>query len=467
MQKKRKRKIRRLKVGNLILLMSVAVLILTMIAGGTIYLFHLIQPGFLRSQNGREAEALRGEVRESEIAVFYPDEESSAGWTDIARQQAEVLFNQLQSTLNQQTEQTSLRVKADYRTHLENGRYCSVIYTIEDDQTQQSQPAGGYVIDMTTLTLVDGSTAFDQAGLQWISAQFRNAMKNREDMKEVAYTLPFIEASAWDSGNFSAFTLEEGMLKFTFRPGVMSEQGLQWELPVSELGEHFLLDAGQSPLPENKVRIAPRTVDSNRPMVALTFDDGPHPTNTVQILEVLQRYDSAATFFMQGFRVEKYPETTLMVINSGSEAASHSYSHPKLTKLSGDSLAFQLDKTTQLVEELTDWQVTIRLFRPPYGLVNDQVRQTSAYPLIMWSIDTLDWKTRDPQQTVDNTLSEVKDGSIVLLHDIHAETVEAVRQLVPALIEQGYQLVTVDEMMRAKGVTLSAGQKVFSPYDIK
>ena len=112
-------------------------------------------------------------------------------------------------------------------------------------------------------------------------------------------------------------------------------------------------------------------------------------------------------------------------------------------------------------------QYTIKHFRPPYGATNATVKENSAYPLIMWGIDTLDWKTLDPVQTVENTMSAVKDGSIVLMHDIHAETVTAVESLLPQLIEAGYQLVTVDELLQAKGTEVYNGQRVFSAYDIK
>ena len=119
------------------------------------------------------------------------------------------------------------------------------------------------------------------------------------------------------------------------------------------------------------------------------------------------------------------------------------------------------------MQELTGWQYTIKHFRPPYGAANATVKENSAYPLIMWSIDTLDWKTLDPVQTVENTMAAVKDGSIVLMHDIHAETVTAVESLLPQLIDAGYQLVTVDEMLQARGTEVYNGQRVFSAYDVK
>ena len=96
--------------------------------------------------------------------------------------------------------------------------------------------------------------------------------------------------------------------------------------------------------------------------------------------------------------------------------------------------------------------------RPPYGAINDTVKANVGMPMILWSIDTLDWKTRNAQSTINNVMTKVKDGDIILMHDIHTETVDAALTLIPKLEEAGYQLVTVSEMAQAKGVTLENGK---------
>ena len=117
-------------------------------------------------------------------------------------------------------------------------------------------------------------------------------------------------------------------------------------------------------MPENNVRIAPRVIDPNKPMVALTFDDGPHPTNTPQLINLLQHYDFRRRRSSAGVR-QRNIRNNADGDQPASEAASHSYNHPKLTKLKGDNLLFQLNRTTELVQELTGWQYTIKHFRPP------------------------------------------------------------------------------------------------------
>lgn len=466
-QRRRKKRGRRINKGNLAILMVIAVAALVLIGAGVGWLLSNREPAFLKPQVS-SSEELKDKSKDVQLAVYYPQSTDSM-FQEALAQNAEVIFNDLKAqTEGYQKEKKPLLVKADYQMNVNQDRYVSLEYTIsrnENDTVQEQRQS--YLYDLTDHQWLDASSLLDENALKWLSANLRAQLKADDNWKEAAYTLPLIEATAWDSGNFSDFTLKDGMLIFNFPAGKLGENAYRWEFPVSNLGEHFLLDIGQGTLPENNVRIAPRVIDPNKPMVALTFDDGPHPTNTPQLINLLQHYDSAATFFMQGVRVEKYPETTLMVINSASEAASHSYNHPKLTKLKGDNLLFQLNRTTELVQELTGWQYTIKHFRPPYGAANATVKENSAYPLIMWGIDTLDWKTLDPVQTVENTMSAVKDGSIVLMHDIHAETVTAVESLLPQLIEAGYQLVTVDELLQAKGVEVYNGQRVFSAYDIK
>ena len=467
MKTQRRKRSRRINKGNLAILMVIAVAALALIAAGGAWLLSNREPAFMKSKTA-SSEVLKDKSKDVLLAVYYPQSEDSTFLAALS-QNAENIFNDLKTqTDGYQKEKKPLMIKADYQMNVTQDRYVSLEYTIarnENETVEERQQA--YFYDLAEHQWIEASSLLDEAALKWLAANLRVQLKNDENTQAAAYTLPVIEATAWDSGNYSNFTLKDGMLIFNFPAGMVSEKAYRWEFPISNLGEHFLLDVGQGRLPENNVRIAPRLIDPDKPMVALTFDDGPHPTNTPQLLNLLQHYDGAATFFMQGMRVEKYPETTLMVINSASEAASHSYNHPKLTKLKGDNLLFQLNRTTELVQELTGWQVTIKHFRPPYGASNALVKENSAYPLILWGIDTMDWKTLDPVQTVDNTMASVKDGAIVLMHDIHAETVTAVEALLPKLIEAGYQLVSVDEMLNAKGVEAYNGQRVYSAYDIK
>ena len=116
-----------------------------------------------------------------------------------------------------------------------------------------------------------------------------------------------------------------------------------------------------------------------------------------------------------------------------------------------------MDKTNDLVKDITGYGVS--LLRPPYGAISDIMKKQLEMPMILWNIDTLDWKTRNAEKTIESVMEDVKDGDIILLHDIHSETIDAAIELIPMLLEEGYQLVTVSEMAATKGIVLEAGKK--------
>lgn len=190
-----------------------------------------------------------------------------------------------------------------------------------------------------------------------------------------------------------------------------------------------------------------RTIDPSRPMVALTFDDGPSET-TPKILALLDQYGGRATFFVVGNRLANYNDILVQIAEQGSEIGCHTWSHKKLTELSDSEIERQLTKTTESVRQRTGQQQV--LMRPPYGSHNANVRAVSrklGLAVIFWSIDTEDWRTRSASATYDVIMQNVKSGSIILCHDLHEATGEAMERVIPALVQQGYQLVTVSELL--------------------
>ena len=197
-------------------------------------------------------------------------------------------------------------------------------------------------------------------------------------------------------------------------------------------------------------------IDITKPMVALTFDDGPS-TETMRIVSCLVAYNSRATFFCVGQNVVSMGATVKSVMDYGMEIGNHTYSHPDLAKLKPDAIAWQIDSCSQAIYNATGVYPT--LFRPPYGSINAEVLSGAKMPSILWQIDTLDWKTRNAQKTVDSILSSVKDGDIILMHDLYKETADAVEIVVPKLLEAGFQLVTVSELAHFKNAALENGMK--------
>lgn len=197
------------------------------------------------------------------------------------------------------------------------------------------------------------------------------------------------------------------------------------------------------------------SVDPTKPMVAITFDDGPGPT-TRRILDTLAKYNVKATFFDVGRNMSRYPDIVKREAEIG-EVGTHTYSHPNLNTLSIDALQNELNSAKKAYRDILGYDP--KLIRPPYGNANANVKGLIPdMAIINWNIDTLDWKSRNADAVIDQVL-RIQDlnGSIVLFHGIYESTADAIDYIVPYLINQGYQLVTVSELASYKGVQLTTG----------
>ena len=184
--------------------------------------------------------------------------------------------------------------------------------------------------------------------------------------------------------------------------------------------------------------------------IALTFDDGPSK-HTTPILDALRMYGGKATFCVIGNRVEDYRATIRQAARQGCEVIGHTWSHPNLADMSAESVRSQISSASEAVERLTG--VRCRMFRPPYGSTNQTVMDVAAelkLAALMWSVDTEDWTDNDAERIYNHIMDNASDGAIILCHDIYAETAEAACRAIPDLIKQGYQLVTVSELIRRK-----------------
>lgn len=204
-----------------------------------------------------------------------------------------------------------------------------------------------------------------------------------------------------------------------------------------------------------------RYIDPNKPMVALTFDDGPQPSVGNRIMDCLAQYGGKATFFVVGDRVASRAAEMQRMVAEGHEVANHTMNHKYLQKLGAAEIQAQVNKCNDAIEAACG--VRPAIMRLPGGNYNSTVLANTHMPMIQWSIDTLDWKTRNAQSTVNAVVGKVKDGGIILMHELYNQTGDAALQIIPALTEQGFQLVTVSEMAEAKGVGLQAG-KLYSSF---
>ena len=185
------------------------------------------------------------------------------------------------------------------------------------------------------------------------------------------------------------------------------------------------------------------------PYIAITFDDGPADVQTPRLLKMLKERGIKATFFCVGQCVAQNPEIAKQVVTEGHEIANHSWSHPLLTKMGEDAVHDQIDRTHKVIKQATG--VTPTLLRPPYGGFTTRQRAwanaTWGYKIILWDVDSLDWKHRSPAKTESIILAETKPGSIILCHDIHKSTIDAMPATLDALKAKGFKFVTVTELL--------------------
>lgn len=200
-----------------------------------------------------------------------------------------------------------------------------------------------------------------------------------------------------------------------------------------------------------------RTLDPNKPMVALTFDDGPDPKRTVKLLEILKKHNAVATFFDIGNLMEKYPEIVRQEIEAGCDVGGHTYSHVNLNSLSQTEAKEEIIKVENAFKNATGLE--LKYIRPTYGNANSSIRKVIDRPIINWSIDSLDWKHRNADKVIEEIRKTKNfDGKIILMHVIYDSTLEAVDKLIPQLVSEGYQIVTVSEMAEYKGYELENGK---------
>lgn len=186
-------------------------------------------------------------------------------------------------------------------------------------------------------------------------------------------------------------------------------------------------------------------IDASKPMVALTFDDGPTRKYTTMILDSLKEHQSYATFFVLGSRIDNAKDLLERMILEGHEIGNHTYHHKQLTKESENSIINEIDGTNQKIFQVT--KNNPKLIRPPYGEYNETVvNHLGEMRVVTWTVDSEDWRIKDAPKIVEKIMQDVNNKSIILMHDLYLESAQAACLLIPRLIEEGYQLVTVSDL---------------------
>lgn len=209
-------------------------------------------------------------------------------------------------------------------------------------------------------------------------------------------------------------------------------------------------EAGSLNLPTSVgTRDSYSSVKTSKPYLALTFDDGPHPTNTPKLLDILKERNVKATFYVVGTNVKAYPSIMRRIVAEGHEVANHTVTHGNLTKMSESAVRRELTNARDAIIAVTG--VTPRTMRPPYGAITSAqkawIRREFGYPSILWSVDPEDWKRPGSSVVAQRLVSGARPGGILLVHDIHAPTIDAIPPAIDQLLAKGFQFVTVTQLI--------------------
>ena len=196
---------------------------------------------------------------------------------------------------------------------------------------------------------------------------------------------------------------------------------------------------------EYKARAVAASSMADSKKIALTFDDGPHPYYTEQLLDGLKERDVKVTFFVLGKHAEEYPELVERMSEEGHLIGNHTYSHIQLNQRNSDAFKEELVKTNELLEELTGQEV--QYVRPPYGTWDKKFEEELNMFPVLWNIDPLDWSSTNVSGIVKKVTSKARENSIILMHDEYKTTVTAALQIIDELTEEGYEFVTVEELL--------------------
>ncbi len=202
-------------------------------------------------------------------------------------------------------------------------------------------------------------------------------------------------------------------------------------------------------IPPPTAKIVYSSINTSQPYVAMTFDDGPHKTNTPRLLDILKERNIKATFFVVGKNAKAYPDIIRRILAEGHEIGNHSWDHKQLSAMSIDRMRNEMSTTDDAVVAASDFHM--RLMRPPYGATNLHIKQICLdqfhYQTILWSVDPLDWKRPGSAVVEQRIVAAAHNGAIILSHDIHEPTIDAMEGTLDTLLSKGFHFVTVSQLL--------------------
>ncbi len=326
----------------------------------------------------------------------------------------------------------------DYTYSLINERYINVTLTIFINKPYLAHPITylkTYVFDIKTNKLLTINDLTNDNLSTILEQQLKN--KYKDCILEEKINL----------NKDTLFTFSDTILTIYFNPYILTSGYcgiIKLQIPLTNINLKIPISLDEEET-NTTINIAneKNIIDINKPVVALTFDDGPSKY-TDEILELLKKYNINATFFVLGNKVKHYSETIKKTLELGNEIGNHSYNHKQLTKLSIIELQEQINKTQDIIKEITGY--TPKLLRPTYGEINNTIRENTNLKIVLWNVDSLDWKKKNSNDIASSVIKNTKNGSIILMHDTKKRTIEALEIIIPKLLEKEYQFVTISEL---------------------
>lgn len=240
------------------------------------------------------------------------------------------------------------------------------------------------------------------------------------------------------------------------RPSPSGKPGSGGQGIVRGLRNPDLLQIPKVPPPG--ARMSYNSVSISAPYVAMTYDDGPHPVYTPRLLDMLRERNIKATFYVIGSNAQRYPQIIRRMLAEGHEIGNHTWNHPALSSISEARGREEMSRTARLITDISGYHM--RTMRPPYGATNQHVKQwlyqDYGYPTIMWSVDPLDWKRPGASVVTSRILAGARPGAIILAHDIHQGTVDAMPNTLDGLLSRGFRFVTVSQLLNMENRPLTS-----------
>lgn len=383
------------------------------------------------------------------VAINYPEFHHPVLDNAISKEAMNIYKEFKNQYQNMNSFNNIAELNIDYHHEILNNRYINVVLTSFINQSNLAHPVNGiktFVYDKKTNKILKLQDLITQDELNKLVPLFqKNILTKYKDcilMDEFKGTIDN------QFSHYENFTFNDDDFILYFNPYTITAgycNTIKVTIPMDQINLKIPLERGIEP--EKKVATVvsqPKNViDPNKKAIAITFDDGPSKY-TKQILSLFKKHKGNATFFVIGNKVKLYSETLQTMVKNGNEIGNHSYNHKYLTRVTDDELLNQIQDTQNIIKETTGF--TPKLFRPTYGSINKHLRDKVKLDIIMWSVDTSDWKTSSAKKIADRALRTIQDGDIILMHDTHSQTIKALELMLPKLAEEGYQFVTVSEL---------------------